>query len=260
MFEFPDSVSALDQIPEQFRSLYAADKDGAIKIKDTPEVKGAREAIVGLSKSLKAARQDADLAKKGKVDLTPLKDFGDSPDQILQNFQTKLSSLQEELGKGTKAKADFDSLRADLQKAHKTEIEKYEARNKGLQGQLWTLLVETTAKSAIASQKGDLDLLMPFVKDRVKVVEEDGVVKTYVVGEHGERRYGAMGSDMTITELIAEMKSSPKFSKLFESEAPRGGGTPPGAPGARPGPRTPDRGDMTANQKISAALNTKNRR
>jgi predicted transcriptional regulator len=259
MFEFPDMVTALDQVPEQFRPLYAADKDGSIKIKDTPEVKGAREAIVGLSKSLKAARQDADNFKKSKVDLTPLKEFGESPESILQTFQSKLSALQEELGKGTKAKADFDSLRADLQKAHKTEIEKYEARNKGLQGQLWTLLVETTAKSAIASQKGDLDLLMPFVKDRVKVVEEDGVVKTYVVGDQGERRYGAMGADMTITELIAEMKSSSKFSKLFESETPRGGGTPPGGPSSRPGPKSQDRNDMTATQKISAALGAKRR-
>lgn len=258
MYEFPETVASSDAIPEQFRSLYDKKGEQFVLKKEDPTIKGALEAMAGLTKSIKAARAEADAAKKGKIDLAALKDFGETPEAILTSFNAKLQGLQDELAKGSKAKIDLDSLRADLTKAHKTEIEKYVARNTGLQNQLFTLLVENNAKTAIVNLKGDMDLLMPFVKDRVRAVEEDGQIKVYVVGESGERRYGATGQDMTIAELVSEMKGSQRFAKLFESEAPRGGGAPPSGPTGRRA--ASNQADMTANQKIAAALSSQQRR
>ena len=43
------------------------------------------------------------------------------------------------------------------------------------------LLVENEATAAVAEAKGIPDLLLPFIRDQVKVVEEDGEFKVFVV-------------------------------------------------------------------------------
>lgn len=247
-FEFSE-VDDINKVPEQFRPLYT-ESDG--KYLPNEQYKGVTEAITGLNRSLKAARAEAKDKAKGQVDLSPLKDFGETPEDIRQTFDNKLKEAQDELAKGDKAKLNLDKVRQELAEAHANDLKKREAREEALTSQLYTLLVENKATAAIAELKGVPDLLLPFVKNQVKIVEEDGQFKEYVVDEQGDRRYsGITGQPMTIKELVAEMKANEKFGRLFESDSPSGGGTPPGSGG------TPPRGqqkEMSAADKIAAGL------
>lgn len=248
-FEF-GVVESLDKVPEQFRGLYHEGDGGKFTV--NPDYKGVADAVIGLNKSLKASREDA--KKRTTVDLTPLADFGDSPETIKAAVQAKIDELQGELAKGDKAKLNLDKIKEDMAKAHSAELTKEKTRAQALQGQLYKLLVENTATTAIVDAKGTPELLMPFVANQVKVVEEDGEFKVFVVDAQSDRRYSSVtGQPMTIKELIAEMKANEKFGRLFESENDKGGGT-----GARPGTTQKPparREELSATAKIAAGLN-----
>lgn len=249
-FEF-DTVETIDKVPEQFRGIYTeGEGDDAGKFVVGTAFKATAEAISGFNKSNKTLRKEISEAKKGKVDLSSLSTYGDDPTSILEGIQTAItaasSTKNQDVDKAVKSAKEAMTL------ANKTAMDKSDQRNQGLQNQLYSLLVENNATSAIAEAKGVPELLMPFVKNQVKVSEEDGEFKVNVIDSDGEVRYGATGSQMSIKELITEMKSNEKYGRLFESEAPPGGGMPPGGGNRKP---TPKGHVLSANEKIAAGLN-----
>ncbi len=246
-FEFTP-VESIDKVPEQFRGLYTQGEDGKFVVNET--YKGVAEAVTGLSRNLKEMRQGL---KNKHIDLTPLADWGNHPKAIREAFEAKLAELEAAKGTpGADVAKQIEGVKAAMAQAHTKDIEKHTQRSQALQNQLYGLLVENSATAAVAEMKGVPELLLPFVKNQVKVVEEDGQFKVYVMDPNGEVRYGHTGSPMSIKELVAEMKANEKFGRLFESEAPAGGGMPPRS-GSTP-PRTPGK-VMTANEKIAAGLN-----
>lgn len=246
-------VDSLDKVPEQFRSLYIESDDG---YDVNPDFKGVVEAITGLNKSLTAARNDA---KSKTVDLSGLSDFGETVEEIVEGVTAKIKGLEDDLAKGGDAKANLDKLREDMKKAHMAEVETLNKRSEALKGQLYNHLVENKATEAIVAAKGIPELLLPFVKNQIQPVEVDGKYEVQVVeaDDTKQQRYsGVTGQPMSISELVTEMKSQEKFGRLFESETPAGGGINPGATARRP---TPGKQPLTANQKIAAGLNQKQR-
>lgn len=98
------------------------------------------------------------------------------------------------------------------------------------------------AVKAIAAAKGDVDLLLPHVLPSIafdlEETETGLVPKVKVVDEKGNTRIGdSQGGNMTIEQRVEEMKSSEKFSRLFDGSGHQGtgdqggrkggGGTPP---------------------------------
>jgi len=248
-FEFAP-VEALDKVPEQFRGIYIeGDGDNAGKFVVADAHKGVAEAISGFNKSNKALRDEVKAAKGSKVDLSPLAEYGDSPETIAEKVKEALAAASD--GKSQDVSKAVEAAKQAMKDGFVKEAEKHTTRNTALQNQLYGLLVSAEATSAIAESKGVPELLMPFVKNQVKVVEEAGEFKVQVIDAAGEIRYGATGSQMTIKELIAEMKSNEKYGRLFESELPPGGGMRPGS--GNQSPRAPGT-TKSANEKIAAGL------
>lgn len=235
-FDF-GAVETLDTVPEQFRPLYTQGSDGKHVIPDTH--RGVVEAITGLNKALKAARAEG---KAKAVDLSPLAEFGDTPEKIKEAFSGKLKTLEDQLASG--GKINVEKIKQEFTQAHAAELAKRDTRNQALQSQLYGLLVDNSATMAIAEARGVPELLLPFLRNQVKVVEEDGKFHVFVVDPSGDRRFsGVTGQPMSIKELVAEMKADKKYGRLFESEALSGGGKDP-ASSTRPlqrqaEPRTP---------------------
>ena len=218
-FEF-QQVDKIDLVPEQFRGIYE-EKDGKFSVGES--FQGVTTAVIGLNKSLKAARAEA----KGKtaIDLSVLSDYGATPEEIKESVAGKITELQNEIAKGGSAKLNLDKVRQEMTAAHAQEMHKKEIRNDALQNQVYELLVVNNATAAIVEAKGDPDLLMPFIKSEVKIVEEDGKFNAYVVDAQGDRRYsGVTGQPMSMKDLVLEKKGNEKYGRLFESESPAGGG------------------------------------
>lgn len=257
-FNFADSFDSIDPIPEQFRSLYAKAPNGSnfVLQKDNPMVTGAVEAIVGLNSTLKKVRADLDTAKKNKVDLSPLSEWGTDPTAISAAITAKVKELQDQAASGTRQKVDLDAVRADMSKQFGTKETAYQAQIKSLQEQMNVLLVDNGINAQIAAMKCD-ELIFPFAKAYVRTINENGVLKMQVVDDQGNPRFGQGGQEMTIAELFQDMKSKAKFAKLFPSESKTGGGATPNGASKR-SPATGGK-EMTATQKIAAGLKTGNR-
>ena len=256
-FSFTDSsvVDSLDKVPEDFRPLYEDSGDGKYKLTDDPKVKSATTAITRFQTALAAARSDAKKVQAKAVDLSPLADFGTSPEEIKASIDAKLEELTSAAAGSKEAKLNLDKIKEDLNKAHAIQTQQKDLKVQAYKAQLDKLLIENVAKSAITELKGDQELLMPHLAGHIQSVEEDGQFKVFVVDKEKNKRFsGVTAEPMTIKELVAEFKASDRYSKLFESEAPSGGGMRPGATmqGAR---NLKPKAEMSANEKIAAGLN-----
>lgn len=252
-------VKSLDVVPEQFRPLYK-EKDGgggfALNGNDA-QIKGAVEAIVNLNKALKAERGVSKDLKSRVIDLTPLSDYGNGVEEIKATFHTKLEELQSQLKGGKEAKLNLDKIKADLAAANAKQTQALEQRNKVLQDQLYDVLVEKEALTHL-SDAVDPELVMPFVRKKIKAVEEDGKVTPIVVDDKGDQRYsGLTGGPMTINELVSELKSSEKFAPLFRSKTPSGSGHRPGSASVQS--QTQKRQPVNAVDRIRMGLEKRNR-
>lgn len=247
-------VDDINKVPEQFRALYGqqAGQDGKFSV--NPDFAKVAEGINGFNKSNKTLREQIKGFKP--ADLSPLAEFGDSPETIAEAVKAKLAEVGG--AKGAELQKQIDAAKQAVIEGNKKELEKRDARNQALQGQLYGLLVENAATAAVAELKGVPELLLPFIKQQVKVVEQDGRFSVQVIDPQGEVRYGATGSPMSIKELVTEMKANEKYGRLFESEAPAGGGFRPG--GGQQPPRQRQQQDLSPAGKIAAGLARRQRR
>ena len=241
-FEKNMTVDTLDSVPDQFKPLYI-ETEGKYHIDRTDQrIKSAVEAILGFNKALKASRNEADTLRKKSVDLSLLSEYGDTPEVIKSSIESKIAEISKD------PKVDIEKIKAEISKGFIADKETLTKKNEGLQNQLYNVLVENTAITAINELKGIPELIMPFVKSQVTAKTEDGKFKVIVVDADNNTRYSTVtGEPMTVKEFITEMKSSEKFGRLFESETRSGAGMKP--PNNKPG-----QGPITSTQKIALGL------
>lgn len=240
-------VEDVNKVPEQFRPLYAQKPGDDGKFTVDPNFKSVAEAINGFNKSNKQLRTEL---KTKVVDLSPLAEFGDNPASIAEAVKAAVEAAG--ANKNNDVTKAVEAAKSAMAQANAKEIEKHTQRSQALQNQLYSLMVENAATTAVAELKGIPELLMPFIKQQVKVAEESGQFKVSVVDAQGETRYGATGSPMTIKELVAEMKGNERYGRLFESEHQNGGGGMNPGGGKQP-PRQSGR-ELTSTEKIAAGL------
>lgn len=131
------------------------------------------------------------------------------------DWQARENQLVELHGKET------DTLKAELVET-KSTIEK--------------LLVDSVAVAAIAEAKGSSKVLLPHVKQHVKVAQKDGEYTVHVVDANGVQRFSdGNGTAMTITNLVAEMREDAEFARNFEGSGSSGGGSAKSTGGASGG-------------------------
>lgn len=94
------------------------------------------------------------------------------------------------------------------------------------QNQLQDAIVNTRIVEAIVAEGGNVNLLIPHVKTQVKMVKgSNGKWKPEVVKEDGTVRIGDnSGNDMTIVQLVQEMKAQDTYAAAFPGVQSSGGG------------------------------------
>jgi hypothetical protein len=224
-------VDTLDGIPEALKGEYrpgTADEklEGKFVLTVEPTAGWALENTEGLKSALGAARTDLNSAN-GR-----LKAFGDLDPVKAKDAVAKIAEL------GTlDPKKDVDRLveekvQATLGQVNERHNEEKSALEKKL-GLRDNLLKDTfqreAAVKAIASAKGDVDLLLPHVLPSVSFDLEEtdsGLTpKVKIVDANGNVRIGdGSGSNMTLDQRVAEMKTDSKFARLFDGSGHQGSG------------------------------------
>lgn len=250
-FDFSNNqvVETLDGVPEQFRGAYVENaEEGGYVI--NPSVKPLTEAVAGLNNALTKARKEA----KTKKGVTPEEVLEPLGFKSIDEAQETINALKEQLEKAGDGKINLDKMRADMQKRLDEALANKDKEIEGMSASLQRYLVEKEAVNAITQAKGIPDLLLPHIRNQTKVVRDGDDFVVRVVDNDGEFRGDGKGGFMGIGDLVTELKSHQAFGRAFESEAPRGGGSPPPArPGAQFN-RGQDTKDMTPTQKIAAGL------
>mgnify|MGYP000697542045 FL=1 len=228
-FDFATSgtVDSLDTVPEQFRSLYGAGAgDSAGKFVLGESHKGVVEAITGLGKALKAER-GVSSTLKGQKDVgaavaEALKDFGITD---LDTAKAKLAELTDAVAKNSKV--DPAKIKAEIEATFAGERTAFEGKIGKMQTTLDKHLVENAALAALDKHKGSSVLLLPAIKNSVKVVAdgEDYVVR--VLDADGQYRGDGKGGFMTVEDFVKELKGNKDYAAAFASDMTGGGGKPP---------------------------------
>lgn len=260
MFKFADNqtVESLDGVPEDYRCFYG-ESDGQFKLQnDNPIVAASVKNLTQLGTTLAKERTNLEAAKKGRVDLSPLSDYGTTPEEIAEKV-TELVTEASKKGDGaaTKWQEKLNQQKADMTKAHEAATTKLNEGTASLKNALYSQMVSSNALQALVKHKGAAELMMPIIRQHVQVTEDNGEYRPIVVDENGTERFGGTGAAMTVEELVGELKKDDRYSRGFESESPKGTGTKPGAPsrpGIRPGGDPAERSSL---DKIKAGLATK---
>lgn len=215
------AIEKLEDVEEAHRPLYA-EKDGKFHL----QVDGIED-TTGLRSALgKERHARAELEKKVKK----WESIGKTDEEIADLIARHEEHQQSE----AERKGEWDKLKAQMNEKHLADIKKMEAKlgDKDqvigkLQSSLERNLIDANATAAIAAEKGVPRLLLPHVRDHVKVVEENGAYQIRVVDEKGEPRVNGKGDPLSIAEMVAEMKSSDVFGRAFDGAGQSGGGMQP---------------------------------
>jgi len=263
-FNFSDNleVESLDHVPSEYQSLYEQSENG-YKIADG--VKPIVDAYSGVNKALAEARQ----AKKAANDEaaqrrhalknfeTLASEFGIEPgenegvDAALKRY---LADLQEKVSSGQDTKVNLEKIKGEYERRLQEATTEKDKEIETLRSDIHRTKISDVAARALSEAKGSVELLMPHIESRCKVVKEDGRYEVRVTDEQGDFRSDGKGGWMNVSDLVAEMRQSKQFARAFDSETPSGGGARPSNPAAGASVRRQDRTNMSAVDKIASGL------
>jgi len=265
-FNFQDNgtIDSLDPVPEQYRGLYIegqGDHVGKHVLMDNPAVRSLTDAYVGTHKSLEQVRADkksvsdenaerrlSSSAYEGLLEIHGLDEENRNPDGL----KTFITDLLDKIKGGDELKINVEKIN---QAADKRVQEAKDASSKELEGMRGTLekfLVGDVAKGAIAEAKGSIDLLLPLVKEKCKVIRDGEEYVVRVLDTQGDARADGAGGWMTVAGLIAEMKNTESLARAFESETKGGSDSKPGTMNTgKPGEKA---AELSPVQKIAQGI------
>lgn len=240
-----------DEIPENLRPIYQAVEGEEGKYAIPENLRGVADAISGLfGANTKIRAENDELKKRPKdvVDLSPLSEYGETVESIVEAIQVKLAAAKTEGGESYEQQLAKD--RQEMKKAHDKEIEGKDKSIDAMRKAVHQHLVVSKAVEALNAENGNAELALPFVTKHLKVIEEDGSFTAVVVDADGDPRIsGGTGSRMTVTELVKEMKGNETYAPLFKSESKGGGGIQPSTPAS-----VPPNAEKSSISKISDGL------
>lgn len=203
----------LDGLSEPEQGHYV-EKDGKFHL-DVGVVDGmALEDVTGLKSTIgKLRTSDTTLTKK-LADLTSR--YEDIDPEEARNALSKMNEIKDWNGDQKIAEA-VEAAKRELVKQHTKVKESLEGELTDAQEQLTEAIVTSKVVEALNKEEGNITLLMPHVKQHVRMVKNsDGKFIPEVINDAGEQRIGdSDGAPMTIGQYIAEMKTMKDFAPGF---------------------------------------------
>ena len=228
------------KVGEEF--VLQVDKVGGLGLEDVSGLKSATESLRSEKKIL-----EKEIRTVEKTLAEHREKFADLDPQTAKDAIEKLKTVSEwdgdkkiaEAVKLAVAEADAKSKeRTDaLLAKHNETVATLTTSFDGSQSQLRTALVTSRIVEAIAANGGDSVLLMPHVEKQVDMIKaDDGKWHSQVLNKDGKPRIGdaSTNADMTINELILEMKANPTYAPCFDGVGSTGSGKTAPTKGAKP--------------------------
>lgn len=209
----------LEGLDENISKLYKKQADGKFHLQleddDAEPLRRAKEHEVGLRQIA-----ERDLATR----TGELETANNTIKQLQKDAGTDKNQLREQL------ESEYAAKEKKLKDAHAKEKEVLETTVK-------TVFVDNVA-TRIATELSDIpDLLIPLLKDRLKMEIVDGKPVTRVMTEDGKE------SSMSPDDLAAEYRQNKKFERIIKASKSSGGGASGGSGGGGASKKLKDMND-----------------
>lgn len=117
----------------------------------------------------------------------------------------------------------FKSRETELLRKNESALTKLQQEVEAKDRALRNNLVEKELNAAIASAEGVPELLVPVLKDKVRVVEDNGEYVARVFDGDTPRVGDSTGNYMSIAQLVEETKANPIYGGAFKASGASGG-------------------------------------
>ncbi len=273
MAKLKASYKKQGDIPEGKEGDYAKDSDTGEWHLQVEEVDGLRlENATGLRKALEDERESVKGA--GRL-LKPLgwkrqdtEWIGGTNTETVSVDLSRLKKIDDDPDKGKadpKITKQWEDREAEINTKHKGEIDTRDTKLTKLTSDLFSVVAEKEAVTALTRHKGSARLLLPHVLSSIKVEEsENGLPVAKVVDKDGKElmthRSGQSGP-MTIDEHVERMSKDKEWARGFEPEGISGSGatgdTGGGGPATGPSEFQMSESDARTNHGAYKALRAK---
>jgi hypothetical protein len=238
---FEPTVDSLDAVPEDARVFYRKDAtSGKFNLITA-------ESVTKLESSLGSVRTELTTAKERAKAVEAWEKLGKKPEEIEELLENQRKADEQKI----KDAGEWDKLKAQIDENHGKVVKEKDGRIKTLQSALERRLIDSEAIGAIAELKGSPTLLLPHVRNRVKVEEKDGDFHVTVLDADGKTpKLNDKNEPMSIKELVASMREDEQFGRAFEGSGHSGGG----GSGGKGGSGTPSgmkKSEMSAKEKAA---------
>lgn len=257
----PLVVDKLEAAPEAIRNEYVAGEGGKFYLQGTGangyEIANTVSLKTALQAERKAASEHAAKLKeyegidaaKAREALKTLDELGDIRE--LKDLDSKLAAREKQLTE------KFEKDRKGLETKFGNELQQAQQALKVTEQQLATTLIDSRAAAAITEAKGSVELLLPIIKNQVRMSRnQQGKSIVEVIDANGEVRPSpSSGSidNMTIKELVEELKNNPAYARAFDGSSASGGGANGGTAGGGSGGHSISANDARDPAKYRAA-------
>jgi hypothetical protein len=209
----------VDEIPEAIREDFE-EREGKFHLKGFVPAEKVED-VSGLKSALGKER---DNARKAAKELQTLREtIGDDFDPEL--YKTLKTEKEENERRKAEEKGQWDKLRGQITEQHAKELDKRKAREDHLIGVLSGERIDKEAALVCGELKGNATLLMPHIRAKTKLVEEEGTFSVRILDEAGNPRVNAEGKFLTIRDLVSEMQGQDVYAGAFAGTGKSGGGS-----------------------------------
>lgn len=151
----------------------------------------------------------------------------DLPEDFTAERWNELNKIAEEFEvSGKKLDEQVTTVKTQLTEAHAKEMKKLGEENTRLKSALESQIIDNTVTQAINAANGNAPLLLPHVKNQIRMVQDDnGNFKAVVVDNSGNERFSLKnaGERMGVEELVGEFKTTDTFKTAFKPDNSGGG-------------------------------------
>jgi hypothetical protein len=206
------NLDSLDGLDAALQPLYTKTDDGKFRLD--------AEGLDSIQAALKTANKEAADRRKA---LEGFKDVDPA------EYQRLKSEAEERAVADATKKGEWEKLKDQMAQKHQQDILAKDNSLAKYRAALERNLIDAQAVTAIAAAKGVPELLLPHVKNRVKVEEVDGEFTFKILDAKGGPMIAdAAGTPAGFSHLIESMKADPIFGRAFEGSGASGMGAPQG--------------------------------
>jgi len=217
---------AFEQLDDAVKSMYS-ENDGSYVL----DVEGveSEENIKGLKSALDKEREaKRDYERK-------LKQVQDANSGIDKEKYEALLEKEREAEEAAALKAgEFDKLKEQMVKQQQEALAAKEAEITRRDRKIEELTIDAAVTSEIAKAGGNVDLLRPHVKSRLRL-DSDTLEMVVLDGDGKTPKVDGDGNPARLETLVGEMRKSDTFAGAFKATEQSGGGSEPGTGGSGEG-------------------------